>query len=66
MTPRQFRAWRKRLGLSQAKAAALLGKTRRTIQSYDHGLYPDGRKCEIPKSIYLATLALEYLPDRPS
>jgi DNA-binding XRE family transcriptional regulator len=32
-----FRSWRRKLGLTQAEAAAALGRSRRQIQDYDNG-----------------------------
>ena len=36
----EFRAWRDRMGLSLTGAAFALGKSRRTIASYQSGEYP--------------------------
>lgn len=52
MTPEAFRAWRKRLGMTQDGAARTLGKTRRTIQRYEDG------DLEIPKTVRLAMAAV--------
>ncbi|GAA0774899.1 helix-turn-helix domain-containing protein [Roseibium denhamense] len=57
MTPQQFRAWRKTLGLKQKDAADRLGLKKRMIQYYEKG-NRDGRPVEIPKSIRLACYAL--------
>lgn len=37
MTAKQFTAWRKRLGFTQAQAAVALGMSRRQIQYYEDG-----------------------------
>jgi transcriptional regulator with XRE-family HTH domain len=57
MTPRQFKAWRKGLGLKQKEAAEKLGLKKRVIQYYEHGKR-DGQKVEVPKSVELACYAL--------
>jgi transcriptional regulator with XRE-family HTH domain len=54
MTPEELRDWRKTLRLSQAKAAGILGCSRRTIQNYEAG----ARK--IPRSIALAISAIQF------
>jgi transcriptional regulator with XRE-family HTH domain len=48
-----FRAWRRRLGLTQEAAAEALGLKRRMIQYYESG-GRDGRPVEIPKTVRLA------------
>jgi DNA-binding XRE family transcriptional regulator len=48
--PQTFKAWRKRLGLSQVTAGKALGLTARTIQNYESG------SLDIPKHIVLACL----------
>lgn len=57
MTPGQFRAWRKRLGLKQKDAADLLGLKKRVIQYYEKGKR-DGKNVEIPRTVELACYAL--------
>lgn len=66
MTPRQFRAWRARNGLSQAEAAIRLGLTVRQVKRYDHGERGDvrdedgePREVRIPRAIALACAAIE-------
>ena len=68
MTPAQFKAWRKRLGLSQKKAGAALGLNPRTIHLFERGKrYEDGRPVVISKTVRLAmaalSLGLEDYPD---
>lgn len=43
MTPEQFREWRLRMGLTQAEAAELLGKSRRWVQMVEGGHLPATR-----------------------
>jgi transcriptional regulator with XRE-family HTH domain len=57
MTPQQFKAWRKAMGLRQKEAAARLGLKKRVIQYYERG-HRDGKKVEVPKSVELACYAL--------
>ena len=57
MTPHEFRAWRKALGLSQKKAADALGLKNRIVQYYEKG-ERDGEKVKIPKHVRLACYAL--------
>jgi transcriptional regulator with XRE-family HTH domain len=57
MTPHQFKAWRKGLGLKQKEAADKLGLKKRVIQYYEHGKR-DGNRIEIPKTVELACYAL--------
>ena len=57
MSPAQFRAWRKGLGLRQKEAADLLGLKKRMIQYYEKG-ERDGKKVAIPKTVRLACYAL--------
>lgn len=54
MTPKELIAWRKRLRLSQAKAAVLLGCSRSGIQKWERGQYP------IPKTVALAIAAVAF------
>ncbi len=58
MSPKQFRKWRKSLGLGQKEAAALLGLNKRMIQYYEKG-ERDGKPVEIPKYVRLACYAIE-------
>ena len=57
MTPGEFKAWRKALGLSQKKAADALGLKNRIVQYYEKG-ERDGDKVKIPKHVRLACYAL--------
>lgn len=57
MTPKNFRHWRKSLGLSQKEAAHALGLKRRVVQYYEKG-ERDGSSIEIPLYIRLACFAL--------
>ncbi|ESR26912.1 helix-turn-helix domain-containing protein [Lutibaculum baratangense] len=57
MTPEQFRAWRKGLGLKQKEAADRLGLKKRIIQYYEKG-ERGGKSVEIPLSVRLACYAL--------
>ena len=57
MTPQQFKAWRKAMGLKQKEAAEQLGLKKRVIQYYERG-HRDGRKVEVPRSVELACYAL--------
>jgi transcriptional regulator with XRE-family HTH domain len=57
MTPAAFRAWRRRLGLTQAEAAAALGLGRRLVQYYELGVRA-GRPAPVPRTVRLACAAL--------
>jgi transcriptional regulator with XRE-family HTH domain len=57
MRPRDFKRWRKSLGLSQKMAADALGLKRRVVQYYEKG-EREGKEVEIPKSVRLACYAL--------
>lgn len=57
MTPQQFKAWRKAMGLKQKEAAEKLGLKKRVIQYYEHGAR-DGKQVEVPKTVELACYAL--------
>lgn len=59
MSPKQFKNWRKSLGLKQKDAADYLGLKKRIIQYYEKG-ERDGRPVEIPKYVRLACWALTY------
>jgi len=58
LNPKQFRNWRKSLGLKQKEAAELLGLNKRMIQYYEKG-ERDGKKVSIPLSIRLACYAVQ-------
>ena len=58
MSPKQFRKWRKSLGLRQKDAASMLGLNKRMIQYYEKG-ERDGKAVAIPKYVRLACYALE-------
>ena len=58
MSPAQFKAWRKSLGLKQKEAAEKLGLKKRMIQYYETGRR-EGHRVEIPKAIRLACFALQ-------
>jgi transcriptional regulator with XRE-family HTH domain len=57
VTPSEFKAWRKGLGLRQKEAAERLGLKKRVIQYYERG-HRDGKKLAIPKAIELACYAV--------
>ena len=57
MSPKQFRHWRRSLGLKQKEAADLLGLKKRMIQYYEKG-ERDGKSVTVPKYIRLACYAL--------
>jgi len=57
MGPRQFRQWRKSLGLKQKDAADLLGLKKRIIQYYEKG-ERNGKEIQIPKYVRLACYAV--------
>ena len=59
MSPKQFRKWRKSLGLRQKDAAAMLGLNKRMIQYYEKG-ERDGKAVKIPKYVRLACYALQH------
>jgi DNA-binding XRE family transcriptional regulator len=54
MMPIDLRAIRKRLGLTQAELAAVLGITRQTVNEHERGRAP------IPRERWLAVFALVY------
>lgn len=68
MTAAEFRAWRARLGLTQARAAMELGISLSTVKAYEQGHIrkrdSDGEFIEapIPRAIALACAALEIGP----
>lgn len=57
MKPKDFKRWRKSLGLSQKTAAEALGLKRRVVQYYEKG-ERDGKDVGIPKAVRLACYAL--------
>lgn len=57
MNPKEFKRWRKTLGLSQTKAAKKLGLTLRTVQYYEKG-ERRGKPIGIPKAVELACFAI--------
>ena len=57
MGPRQFRQWRKSLGLKQKDAADMLGLKKRIIQYYEKG-ERNGKEIKIPKYVRLACYAV--------
>lgn len=57
MSPKQFRHWRRSLGLRQKDAADLLGLKKRMIQYYEKG-ERDGKSVTVPKYVRLACYAL--------
>lgn len=58
MSPKQFRQWRRSLGLKQKDAADLLGLKKRMIQYYEKG-ERNGNLVTIPKYVRLACYALQ-------
>lgn len=67
MTPKQFKAWRKRLRLSQRAAGEALGLGLSTIRLYERGFrFEDERPVRIPLHVRLAMAALSLgLKDHP-
>ena len=57
MTQAEFRAWRKRLAYTQARAAIELGYAKRQVESYERGEAP------IPRVVELAMAELERRED---
>jgi transcriptional regulator with XRE-family HTH domain len=57
MKPKDFKRWRKLLGLSQKAAAEALGLKRRVVQYYEKG-ERDGKDVGIPKAVRLACYAI--------
>lgn len=57
MNPKQFRQWRRSLGLKQKEAADLLGLKKRMIQYYEKG-ERDGKSVAIPRYVRLACFAI--------
>lgn len=64
MTGLDFRAWRKRLGLSQTAAAQALGLSVSRIIDYERGTTRGTEKpAPIPKHVALACLAIKHRLD---
>lgn len=57
MNAKEFKKWRKALGLSQAKAAKKLGLKIRTVQYYEKGERKN-KKVAIPRTVELACFAI--------
>jgi transcriptional regulator with XRE-family HTH domain len=57
MKPKEFKRWRKALGLSQSVAAKKLGLKLRTVQYYEKG-ERRGKKIDIPKTVELACFVI--------
>jgi len=61
MSPASFRAWRKRLGYSQQRAAEALGISKSSVELYERGSRrDDGRPVEIPMTVALACSAVSH------
>jgi DNA-binding XRE family transcriptional regulator len=59
MTPDDFKAWRKAMGLNQTEAAKALGISRSSVELYELGHRRDDKRAvAIPLSIALACAAL--------
>lgn len=59
MTPDDFKAWRKSMGMTQTEAGDALGVSKGTIINYEAGKRrDDGRTVEIPKTVALACTAV--------
>jgi len=57
MSSRDFKRWRKGLGLSQKEAAQALGLKRRILQYYEKG-ERNGKPVTVPKYVRLACFAI--------
>ena len=57
MDEKEFKRWRKSLGMSQKDAAKALGLKPRIIQYYEKG-ERDGEKVKVPRSIRLECYSL--------
>lgn len=67
MTPDDMRAWRKRLSLTQAQAAAALGISASQLTNYESGINrANKRPAPIPRAIALACGALSHGLDEES
>lgn len=61
MSPADFTAWRKRLGLTKIAAAEALGISPESIANYEKGRRSDSKKpVLIPKVVALACGAVAY------
>lgn len=60
MTSAEFKAWRKRLGLTQQGAGDAIGRTKRTIISYEKGIESHGRPAPVPLTVELACKWVEH------
>jgi transcriptional regulator with XRE-family HTH domain len=60
MTPQGFKAFRKVMGWTQAKAAEALGLSRGTIENYEKGTRAAGKPSPIPHTVELACAALYH------
>jgi len=58
MKPEDFKHWRKKMGLTQAQAAKVLGLSKPTIENYDKGVRSSGEAFQIPHVVALACAAL--------
>ncbi len=59
MTSDDFKAWRKAMGFTQAKAAEALGVSKPTVENYDKGVRREnGEPVIIPRTVALACAAL--------
>ncbi len=57
MDKKDFKRWRKSLGLSQKQAAQILGLKPRIIQYYEKG-ERDGKPVSVPRTVRLACYAI--------
>jgi len=62
MTPRDFRAWRRKMGLTQEQAAELLGMGRTAVSQYDTGKRRAPAEVieTVPRYIALACAAISH------
>ncbi len=62
MTPRDFRTWRRKLGLTQDQAAELLGMGRSAVSQYDTGKRRSPAEIieVLPRYIALACAAISH------
>jgi len=60
MNNEQFKAWRKKMNLTQQQAADRLGLYRMTIVNYERGTrLENGNEVTIPRTVALACAAIE-------
>lgn len=59
MSAEEFRAARRRLGLTQQQLAAALDIALFTVKCYERGTWSDGRPAAVPRTVVLALEALE-------